>query len=215
MPNEIDVIVLGGGNAGLTSAISAREAGARVLLVEAAPREARGGNTYYTGGGFKFVHKGTAEACSLIADISDSEIAAMDMPPYSADQFYSAWMRVTKGLADPEMVETVVSQSMPTMKWLTGMGVCFIPGMTFAVRIGDKLKWQPGQVVLDAKDGGMGLSDTLFEIAEKKGVEIRYETRGTRLLMNAKGYVCGLTVKSEAGFEDLACKVGRLGVRRF
>lgn len=200
------MIIAGGGNAGLTAAISGREAGASVVLVEAAPRDARGGNTYYTGGGFKFVHKGTSEVKDLIADISEAEVASMEMPPYSADQMYGAWMRVTKGLADPEMVETVVAQSMPTMKWLTGMGVRFIPGMAFAVRFGDKLKWQPGQVVLDAKDGGMGLSDTLFEIAEKKGVQIRYETRATKLLMDSKGKVCGLTVKSAAGFEDLAGK---------
>ena len=47
---SFDVVVVGAGNAGLCAALSAREAGARVLVLEKAPRAERGGNTAFTGG---------------------------------------------------------------------------------------------------------------------------------------------------------------------
>ena len=43
-----DVIVVGCGIAGLSAAVSAQQAGARVALLERAPKEERGGNTRYT-----------------------------------------------------------------------------------------------------------------------------------------------------------------------
>ena len=50
MPVEtlVDVLVIGGGNAALCAALCAREAGASVMLLEAAPREWRGGNSQHT-----------------------------------------------------------------------------------------------------------------------------------------------------------------------
>ncbi|MEG1374363.1 MAG: FAD-dependent oxidoreductase, partial [Comamonas sp.] len=45
---DTDVLVIGGGNAALCAALMAREAGARVLLLESAPREWRGGNSAHT-----------------------------------------------------------------------------------------------------------------------------------------------------------------------
>ena len=43
-----DVLVIGGGNAALCAALMAAEAGARVSLLEAAPRAWRGGNSAHT-----------------------------------------------------------------------------------------------------------------------------------------------------------------------
>ena len=45
---DVDVLVIGGGNAALCAALMAREAGASVMLLEAAPREWRGGNSMHT-----------------------------------------------------------------------------------------------------------------------------------------------------------------------
>src|SRR5437879_12879862 len=52
---EYDVVVAGAGNAALCAAISAHENGARVLVLERAPEAERGGNSYLTAGGFRFV----------------------------------------------------------------------------------------------------------------------------------------------------------------
>jgi succinate dehydrogenase/fumarate reductase flavoprotein subunit len=54
MPED-DVIVVGAGNAALAAAVSAREQGAgRIVVLEKAPPELRGGNTHYSGGLFRF-----------------------------------------------------------------------------------------------------------------------------------------------------------------
>src|SRR6266581_4746022 len=54
---EIDVIVVGAGNAATCAALSAQEGGARVLMLEIASEEARGGNSAFTGGAFRVVGK--------------------------------------------------------------------------------------------------------------------------------------------------------------
>ncbi|MCC7367949.1 MAG: FAD-dependent oxidoreductase, partial [Chloroflexi bacterium] len=48
IPQDIDVLVLGGGNAAMCAALSARRAGARVLVLEGAPEHFRGGNSRHT-----------------------------------------------------------------------------------------------------------------------------------------------------------------------
>ncbi len=55
---DYDVVVVGAGNAALSAALAAREAGAEVLILEKAGPEEVGGNTYFTAGGFRFAHKG-------------------------------------------------------------------------------------------------------------------------------------------------------------
>ena len=48
LTKKFDVLVIGGGNAALCAAISARRAGASVLVLEGAPKFYRGGNTRHT-----------------------------------------------------------------------------------------------------------------------------------------------------------------------
>ena len=56
------LVVVGAGNAALCAAMAARENGARVLILEAAPEHEKGGNSYFTAGGFRFCHTGVDDA---------------------------------------------------------------------------------------------------------------------------------------------------------
>ena len=56
-----DVIVVGAGNAACCAALAARENGASVIMLEAAPVEDSGGNSRYTGGLMRVVYNGVED----------------------------------------------------------------------------------------------------------------------------------------------------------
>src|ERR1700745_3795678 len=91
-----DVVVVGGGKAAFCAALSAREQGARVLVLERAPEEQRGGNSAYTGGGFRMVHSGVETVRSVVPDLSPGEIENTDFGEYTAEQYLDDLGRVTQ-----------------------------------------------------------------------------------------------------------------------
>ncbi len=198
-----DVIVVGAGNAAFSAALSAREAGASVIVLEKAPEHARGGNTYFTGGAIRFAYNGFDEVRSLIPDLSEEEASVMEVGTYTTAQFRSDLMRVTEGLADEELANILVRQSYPTMVWLQEQGMRFIPlwGRQ-AFKDGDKYRFWGG-LTLEAVGGGKGLSDRHFQMAEEKEIAVRYETAAVGLLVDDAGRVAGVRAKSPAGFEEL------------
>ena len=117
------IIIVGAGNAGLCAALAAREQGADVLVLEAAPEHLRGGNTYFTGGGFRFPYDGIEDIRRAIPEITDTEAAGIDVGAYPAAQMYDDMMRVSEGLADDALVHTVVSGAFPTVLWLRERGL--------------------------------------------------------------------------------------------
>jgi tricarballylate dehydrogenase len=180
-----DVVVVGAGNAALCAALAASEAGASVLVLEKAPPELRGGNTYFTGAAFRFPYEGLDDIKRVIPDLSDAEAEAVDVGEYPAEQMRDDLLRVTDGRADPELLETLVQQSSPTMLWMREKGVRWVlmyGRQAFEVE-GKRRFW--GGLVVEAVGGGPGLSDRLFELAEAAGVEVRYGCGAAALIQEA------------------------------
>ena len=197
------VVVVGAGNAGLSAALAAAERGASVLVLEKAPLHLRGGNTYFTGGLFRFAYDGLEDILALVPGISDGEKSAMDVGSYQQSDFYSDVMRVTEGLSDPELVQILADQSYATMTWLKESGVPWVPayGRQAFRQEGIHRFW--GGLVLEAVGAGKGLSDRLFELVERAGVGLAYETKATGLLVDNRGQVTGLSIRDPQGFRDL------------
>src|ERR671918_2079748 len=82
-----EVVVVGAGNAALTAALAAREAGAQVLVLEKAPYDDRGGNSRFTGGIVRFAHSGLEDILPLVPDLTEAEVARLDVEPYSTQDY--------------------------------------------------------------------------------------------------------------------------------
>ena len=74
---QYDVIIVGGGNAALTAALASANEGAKTLMVEKAPEYLRGGNSYFTGGLFRFAYEGLEDILGVLDEMSEEEQAGM------------------------------------------------------------------------------------------------------------------------------------------
>ncbi|MGE8614617.1 MAG: FAD-dependent tricarballylate dehydrogenase TcuA [Achromobacter veterisilvae] len=176
-----DVAVIGGGNAALCAALSAQEAGARVIVIERAPKDNRGGSSAFTGGAFRIAYKGNDDLKTLIPDLSEDELANSDFGSYTEDQFYNEAVAMSGYRADADVLDTVVTQSFPTMMWMRSHGVRFMPiygRQSFKVDGKNKF-W--GGLTVEVSGGGLGLMQALYDRAEKLGLDLRYGARACGL----------------------------------
>lgn len=173
------VAVVGGGNAGLCAALSARENGATVTVYERAPYEFRGGNSRFTGGAIRTAYSGVDQLKELIPDLTDDEIRSTDFGSYSEKQFFEDLLRVTQFKTDADLADCLVTNSFDTLKWLRSKGVRFLPlygRQSFEVE-SRQVFW--GGLTVEAWGGGPGLVDSLVKACEANGVAIRYASRVT------------------------------------
>src|SRR4051812_15405134 len=124
---DYDVVIVGGGNAALCAALSAREGGANVLVLERAPEQERGGNSAYTGGTMRFVYETTDEIYKLVPDLTPEEIACTDFGTYPEERFFDDFYRVTQYRTNPDLCETLIKGSNPVMHWLRTHNIRFVP----------------------------------------------------------------------------------------
>ena len=200
-----DVIVAGGGNAALSAGLAALERGAKVLVLEKAPEHLRGGNSYFTGGLFRFAYDGIEDILPLLPEMSDAEKSGIDVGSYPQSEFYEDVMRVSEGLSDAQLVQTLVSRSLPTMRWLADQGVAWILAYgRQAFRHEGMLRFWGGLVV-ESVGGGKGLSDRQFELLQARGGVVRYETKASRLLTGSAGQVVGLEIRGPDGYREIEC----------
>ncbi len=203
--SQFDVIVVGAGNAALCAALSAREKGARVLVLECAPKDQRGGNSQFTAGAIRFAYNGVDDLRAIMPDLSDNEIATTDFGTYTEDQFFDDMFRVTQYRTDPDLCEILVRQSFKTIAWMQEKGVRFVPiyGRQ-AFKVDGKFKFWGGLTV-EASGGGPGLIDSLMDSAEKRDVEVWYKSRALELITDGSA-IAGLRIRREGKIQEIAAK---------
>ena len=178
---EADVVVIGAGNAALCAAISARLGGASVVVLEAADRNRRGGNSWFTDGAIRFAHEGLAEVRGVIPEMTDEEASRIDLPPYSAEAFEADLLDMSGGRANADLAGVLASESLSTMRWLRDQSVRFamIYDNQAFDRDGRHHFW--GGLAVKSIGRGIGLVDALFSRAESLAIRIVYGCRARTL----------------------------------
>ena len=110
----IDVLVIGAGNAALCAAITAREAGASVLLLEAAPQAWRGGNSVHTRN-IRCMHDAPQDV------LTDA---------YTEAEFWLDLLKVTGGKTNETLARRVIRESHHCRDWMRRHGVRFQPSLS-------------------------------------------------------------------------------------
>ncbi len=205
LPEAIDVVVIGAGNAAMCAALAAREAGASVLVLERSPEAERGGNTRFTAGAIRCVYDGVDDLKALMPDLTNEEIANTDFGTYTSEKFFDDMGRVTEYRANPDLVELLVTRSRPTLRWMRTKGVRFAPiwGRQ-AFKVDGRFKFWGGLTV-EAWGGGPGLVDALFAAAARDGIEVAYQARAVSLIAGDDG-VTGVRVRQGGRTQEVRAR---------
>ena len=166
-----DVLVIGGGNAALCAALMAREAGASVMLLEAAPRVWRGGNSTHTRN-LRCMHDAPQDV------LEDA---------YPEEEFWQDLLKVTGGLTDEKLARLVIRESGSCRPWMRRHGVHFQPSLSGALHTARTNAFFMG--------GGKALVNAFYRSAEALGVQIRYDAPVDRIELDDGRFVAAWTGK--------------------
>ena len=147
-----DVIVVGGGNAALCSALMAREAGASVLVLEASPKEWRGGNSQHTRN-LRCMHDGPQDV------LVDS---------YTEEEYWQDLLKVTGGITNEKLARMVIRESSSCRDWMRKHGARFQPPLSGTLHVARTNAFFMG--------GGKALMNAYYQSAEKLGIDILYDS---------------------------------------
>lgn len=187
--SDVDVVVVGGGNAGIVAALAAREAGAQVALLERGDVDHAGGNSYFTAGATRIVHGGLDDLLTLVEP--DTRHAATVVPAYTAEDFDADLRKVTEGNNDPDLTRTLIAEGRATLQWLHDThGVKYrlmYERQAYERADGTYLFW--GGLHVGNVDGGVGLVRDETRAAHSAGVRILYGHHVQRLLFEGERVV--------------------------
>src|SRR5581483_6198610 len=192
-PASTDVIVVGCGIAGLSAAVSALQAGARVIVLERAPKEERGGNTRWT--------ESLLRMKSETAVSDDFEPHLMANAGHHLDPSlvretarpFRDWPSIVKtlGFTDPELVASFAAGAGPTVAWLKLFGIRFDFLPTYFITSSAPRMAPVG--------GGLAFIEALGAAVERHAGRIIYETTARQLLRDPAGRVTGVRTLDRAG----------------
>jgi fumarate reductase flavoprotein subunit len=178
---EADIVIIGGGGAGLAAAVAGTEKGAKIILLE--KRQGLGGNSVFAEG--LFAAESPAQK-RMMVDARKDELfrTAMD---------YSHWK------INPRIIRTFMDKSGDTIRWLEAKGLKFdwIPAL------------YPNQVPLVwhcLKRGGAAIVEVLVKDCEALGVDLRCDTTVKKILVSKKGEVAGVFVETDGKELEIKAK---------
>lgn len=186
--HEFDVVVVGHGIAGLSSAVSAMEGGARVAVLERAPADESGGCTRYTEAFLRLKNENEisddfeqvlAECGSANPD--PNTVRALDTPP----EQWSGRVRAT-AVTDPEYIAAFAREAVPAVQWLKEMGVRYIPTVM------PQLSCRKDTPLICPSGGGLAMIEALMAKARAGGVQFFYEMPARSLLQDEDGTIVGV-----------------------
>jgi len=157
MRTAFDIVVIGGGNAALCASMTAAEAGARVLILEAAPKPYRGGNSRHTRN-FRCMHTGP------LGPLIDS---------YGEDEYFADLMKVTGGKTHEKLARLAIRTSQDCLPWMQERGVRFQSALSGTLSLARTNAFFLG--------GGKGLVNAYYRTAEALGVKVIYDATVTHL----------------------------------
>jgi tricarballylate dehydrogenase len=198
---SVDVVVVGGGNAGFSAAHAAAARGRRVVILEKGQQEESGGNSYYTAGAMRVAHGGLDDLVDILEP--DERLGSTVLPTYPEDRFDDDMERITGGASDPDLTETLISDSLPTLQWLHDLGLQFRLMYERQAYLDSDQKyvfW--GGLAVGTVGGGKGLMAAHTRIAREAQIDVRYGHAGTSL-EGAPGQITGVRYVKTDGFVGL------------
>jgi tricarballylate dehydrogenase len=166
-----DVLVVGGGNAALCAAITAGRAGARVILLESATRDFRGGNSRHTRD-IRYMHR------AATAYVTDA---------YGEEEFWQDLLGVTGGATNERLARLVIRESETLGDWMAANGVRWQKPLRGTLHLSRSNLFMLG--------GGKAMINAYYDTAAKLGVEIHYETEVQELNVRDGEFVSAVAVR--------------------
>jgi tricarballylate dehydrogenase len=177
-----DVLVIGGGNAALCAAVTARLAGCSVLLIESAPKPFRGGNSRHTRN-MRTMH---AEPTSVLTEA------------YLEDEYWDDLLRVTGGQTDEHLARMTIRLTQDALPFMEACGVRFQPSLSGTLSLSRTNAFFLG--------GGKALVNAYFATAERLGIDILYDTGAVDLKLD-DGFVREVVIDHRGFPETVRAKV--------
>ena len=201
---KYDVIVVGGGNAALCAALSAHESGARTAVLEAAPRDLRGGNSRFASACFRVVHNGMQDIEPLIHSDNQYLVKRARLAPFTKERYRKEFQETSKGHHDKAIMEVLLDNSLPTVYWMRDKGVKWTIALSKFFTEGqitqDVVDINPG-LCLMAEREGIGLTDNLWAAVERTSIDVFYSTPGDDLITQGDT-VKGVRTRQSERFVD-------------